>query len=378
MTCLRPLACAADFINGYAFKPSDWCDVGRPIIRIQNLTDGSKKFNRTLLEIPSKYIVKRGDLLVSWSATLGVFQWGGEDGLVNQHIFKVVPKSGVDLNYLRYAIDSSLHQMERYTHGSTMKHINRQEFLETLVWLPPLDEQRRIAAILDKADAIRRKRQQALALADDFLRSAFLEMFGDPVTNPKGWELDTLGNHLDYLTSGSRGWATYYSDDGSDTFIRIGNVGHNQLLLDDIQMIHAPDNAEARRTKVKAGDVLLSITADLGRTAVIPADFGSAYINQHLAIIRPRGFESLFLSQFLASRGGQTQFQQLDRSGVKSGLNFDDIRSLKIPLVPMSQQRRFTDLWRRVKSASDNFSLSGRTADTLFASLSQRAFRGEL
>ena len=155
MKYLRPLGDAADFINGYAFKPEDWGEAGKLIIRIKNLTDASKPYNRTETKVPRKYHVSRGDLLVSWSATLGVFEWTGEDALLNQHIFKVVPKNGDYYTpYLRYAIDSSLHRMERYTHGSTMKHINRQEFLATVAWLPPIAEQRRIVAKVEQLMAL--------------------------------------------------------------------------------------------------------------------------------------------------------------------------------------------------------------------------------
>ena len=82
----------ADFINGHAFKPTDWNGKGKKIIRIQNLTDNKKPYNMTDKEVDKKYVVKNGDLLVSWSATLDVFSWEGEDALLNQHIFKVVPK----------------------------------------------------------------------------------------------------------------------------------------------------------------------------------------------------------------------------------------------------------------------------------------------
>ena len=87
MTYLRPIGEASDFVNGCAFKPADWTGEGKPIIRIQNLTDPDKPFNRTEREVAAKYHISAGDLLVSWSATLGVFQWSGEDALLNQHIF---------------------------------------------------------------------------------------------------------------------------------------------------------------------------------------------------------------------------------------------------------------------------------------------------
>ncbi|WP_193187396.1 restriction endonuclease subunit S [Nisaea sediminum] len=212
--------------------------------------------------------------------------------------------------------------------------------------LPPLEEQRLIAAILDKADAIRRKYDQALAHSNAFLRSVFLEMFGDTLNNSAQLPMAPLGDHLDFLTSGSRGWAKYYVSEGS-SFIRIQNVRSDAFDENDLAHVIPPNTAEANRTRVQPGDVLLSITADLGRVAVVPDDIGDAYINQHLALLRTSSIEPEFLASALSSRGPQHEFKRLDRSGVKSGLNFDDIRSVPIAVPPRSQQQD----WVRIKQA---------------------------
>ena len=149
----------AKFVNGAAFKPEDWGDEGLPIIRIQNLTDPSKPYNRTLRAVSDILRVRRGDLLVSWSATLGVFTWDlDEDGLLNQHIFRVLPdETKVDRAYFRFALNEAIGTMVEHRHGATMQHVNRGAFVGTRVPLPSLLEQRRIAAILDQADELRTK-----------------------------------------------------------------------------------------------------------------------------------------------------------------------------------------------------------------------------
>jgi len=243
--------------------------------------------------------------------------------------------------------------------------------------LPPIEEQRRIAMILDCADALRAKRRAAIAKLDTLLQATFLDMFGDPVTNPMGWEVVDMANLLTYLTSGSRGWAEYYSDEGT-IFLRIQNVQKDRLKLDDLAHVQAPDSAEKTRTTVQAGDVLLSITADLGRTAVIPPDFPPANINQHLAILRVKGVIPEYLSTFLSSSGGQTQFEKLNRQGVKAGLNFNDIKSLKILLPPSELQQKFTLAKMSIRQYIVQHQKSLTDFDHLFHSLQQRAFRGEL
>jgi len=169
----------AEFINGAAFKPSDWGDVGKKIIRIQNLTDSSKPYNKTTRSVNKKLTVNYGDILVSWSATLGVFVWAEKDeAVLNQHIFKVIHNSKIiDKNYLRHCLHKALDAMTKHLHGATMKHVNRGEFLATEIPLPPLAEQQRIAALLDTADRILKQRESAIAKLDQLAQSVFAEMF---------------------------------------------------------------------------------------------------------------------------------------------------------------------------------------------------------
>lgn len=159
--------------------------------------------------------------------------------------------------------------------------------------------------------------------------------------HPQEWKVVELRELLTFLTSGSRGWAKFYAPEGR-LFLRIQNVRDGKLLLDDIAYVNPPDSAEARRTLVQEGDILISITADLGRTAVVPKGLEAAHINQHLALVRlnqERIFPA-YLSTYLSSPGGQLQFAKLNREGVKAGLNFDNIKDLQIPLPPLEEQRR--------------------------------------
>ncbi|MFY7937764.1 MAG: restriction endonuclease subunit S, partial [Flavobacterium sp.] len=129
---------AATFVNGYAFKPSDWSDNGMEIIRIQNLTRSSSDSNYFEGIIPDKYKVQKGDLLISWSATLGIYEWNGNDAWLNQHIFKVVfDKENFDKNFFKYLISTCLSKMEEQVHGATMKHITKKKFDSLQIPLPP-------------------------------------------------------------------------------------------------------------------------------------------------------------------------------------------------------------------------------------------------
>lgn len=367
-----------DLLSGFAFKSSKFGDTGDlPLIRIRDVAKG---FSSTFYtgDYDTRFVIDSGDMLISMDGEFKVHNWTGGKALLNQRVCKIsTNEQRMDSRYLRHFLPLALKKIEDQTPFVTVKHLSANSIKSITLNLPPIKEQRRIASILDKAASICRQQQQAMTLADDFLRVTFLDMFGDPAVNPKDHPTEKLGDLLEFLTSGSRGWAKYYSEEG-DNFIRIGNVGRDQLIRNDMQKIVPPDNAEARRTKVKAGDVLLSITADLGRTCVVPPNLGPTYVNQHLAILRPQSINSQFLSAFLTSKGGQHQFESLDRGGVKSGLNFDDIRSLAIPVPPTKLQKQYVQLASKIEIFQDNLDKNLSRSMLLFKSVSQRAFSGEL
>jgi type I restriction enzyme S subunit len=375
---LTQLGDVADFINGFAFKPEDWSDDGLPIIRIQNLTGSGSTINRTNLTVPTKYRVVAGDLLVSWSASLGVFLWDGPEAVVNQHIFKVVPNlHKVDLDYLRHAIDSSIHEMERFTHGSTMKHINRKEFLEHRIPLPPLDEQRRIAAILDKADALRRKRNRAVDLLAEALES-FIELTIDQAA---GARVQCLGECLKFMTTGGRNWSQYYAVTGASRFIRSLDVQMNSISNEDATFVDAPDNAEARRTRTASGDVLLTVTGSrIGRVAALPDELAGSYVSQHVAILRPKPerLRPRFLSYFLSSRKGQRQIAKWQYGQTKPGLNFKQIEGFEIPQMGVDEQASVETAITRFENSMEKQRLQETRLGLLFSSLQSRAFSGQL
>lgn len=251
-------------------------------------------------------------------------------------------------------------------------------YLRTLkIPLPPLAEQKRIAAILDQADRLRRQRQAALDRLSQLGQSIFYDMFGEWNNTSDKWEMVELGDKLDFLTSGSRGWAKYYSDTGAK-FIRIQNVKPGHFDSSDLAYVNAPISAEAKRTKVQPGDVLMSITADLGRAAVVPDDLGLAHINQHLVILRSKSFNPHFLAHALTTPFSQRNIERKNNGGTKAGLNFSDVRTLKIIYPPKKQQDKFANRLSTYEQFGIKFKKSLDFSNTLFSSLQQRAFRGEL
>jgi type I restriction enzyme S subunit len=158
---------------------------------------------------------------------------------------------------------------------------------------------------------------------------------------PNGWEWVKCRDLFTFITSGSRGWAKYYSNQGA-IFLRIGNLDYNSIALDltKIQRVEPPKSAEGTRTKVKTGDILVSITGDTGMVALIQENLEDAYINQHIALGRPSTkLNAKYIALFLTSQVALTQLQEAQR-GIKNSLGLEDIRNISTPLPPFDEQRR--------------------------------------
>lgn len=369
----------------------DWKSSGVPFYRAREIVKLAKNgvvenelfISEELYEtFRRKYGVPMpGDLMVSAVGTLGacyVVQPTDRFYYKDASVLRFSPKQEVCSKFIQHAFRTReiLDQVQASS-GSTVGTYTINRAAETRIRLPSLPEQRRIAAILDQADALRSKRREALAQLDSLAQSIFIEIFGSVHQIFENWPTRPLGEMLEFLTSGSRGWAEYYSETGA-LFLRIQNVGRDELDLSDVAYVNAPDSAESRRTEVREGDVLLSITADLGRTGVVPEGIGKAHINQHLSILRTKKVAPRYLSAFLASPAGQREVMGRNKHGVKAGLNFDDIRALRIPLPPEPLQNEFISRAEQVRTQVGALKRSLAELDALFASLQHRAFRGEL
>lgn len=200
-------------------------------------------------------------------------------------------------------------------------------------------------------DSIIRKRKQSIKLLDELVKSKFVEMFGDEINIINKWECIKFCDAIEFMTSGPRGWAKYYSKIGQ-MFLTIQNVKNCQIDTQSLRYISPPDNKEAVRAKVQEGDILVSITADLGRTGVVTKEIAGkgAYINQHLSCIRlnERVINPYFITFFIEFSNGKYQILKRKQYGVKEGLNFEAISNLSIPVPPMQLQQKFARIFLKI------------------------------
>ena len=181
----------ATYVNGYAFKPDDRGDYGLPIIRIQDLTGNTYDLGFYDGDYPKKIEINNGDILISWSASLGVYEWKRGKALLNQHIFKVVFDKEVDVSkkYFVYAVKYKLEELSRKSHGATMKHVIKKDFDNTKIPFPSFVRQKEIAERLEKTSKIISGRKKQLQKLDELIQARFVELFGDLKINSKDWKI---------------------------------------------------------------------------------------------------------------------------------------------------------------------------------------------
>lgn len=204
-----------------------------------------------------------------------------------------------------------------------------------------------------------------------------------PFELPDGWAWSRIGPLCEYITSGSRGWAQYYSDTGS-LFLRMGNLSRDsfELRMDNLQRVNLPDNAEGVRTRVTENDLLFSITAEIGMLGLIPADFEEAYINQHVGLIRflkdaqTKYFPYILMSDFCRDQYYTTQ------SGMKNSFRLDNIQNILAPIPPWDEQIRIAEklrgIWVRIQQIDTESVAASDIISRAKSKILDLAVRGQL
>ncbi|MGR2953153.1 restriction endonuclease subunit S [Vibrio vulnificus] len=289
----------------------------------------------------------------------------------------------LDSKYLFYWVqtESFVSDMMGKATGANYPAVSDKIVKESQIPLPPLDEQKRIAAILDKADAIRQKRKQAIALADELLRSVFLEMFGDPVTNPKGWEEPVLSDIADVRSGVTKGKKLKEGTGITLPYMRVANVQDGYLDLNSVQMITVSVK-EAEKCKLLSGDILLTEGGDpdkLGRGHVWNDEIENCIHQNHIFSVRVKNKEYVrpaFLSAVIGSQRGKRYFLKVGKQTTGIATINKTVLSEFCPIIPpLELQDAYLAVVRRIKNIQKK---EGFHETTLFPSLSQKAFSGQL
>ena len=347
MTNMIKLGDVATYINGYAFKPEDRGEEGLPIIRIQDLTGNAYDLGFYNGEYPEKIEINDGDVLISWSASLGVYVWNHGKALLNQHIFKVMfDKAEIDKKYFVYAVRQKLDEMGRKTHGATMKHIVKKDFDATQIPYPSLEKQVEIAINLDKISNVIENRKQELQLLDELIKARFVEMFecGEQ-------EIVRASDICNFITKGTTpptGEITEEYVEGKIPFLKVYNLSFTGEMLFDENPQYIPretHNGRLARSKVYPNDVLMNIVGPpLGKFALVTDEFEEWNINQAIAIFRAK---ERILPRFLLQALMQPKVLEPfigQAVGIRQqNLSLEQCRNLQFPLPSLEEQKSFVE-----------------------------------
>jgi len=354
-------------------------------ISIADLTNSGKYISNTKETLSDSAVAESGikkipanTVIMSFKLSLGKVAITEKEMYSNEAIMAFIDKGveKISPEYLYYLLRAK--DWSKGTNKAVMGATLNKATLSTIkIQLHEYDNQLEIVNMLNRVSSSIDFRKQQLTKLDELIKARFVEMFGDPKLNPYRFPCNSLSTYITFLTSGSRGWSQYFTDSG-EYFITIKNVKNCKITLQDVQYVAPPDNAEAKRTKVQKNDLLISITADLGRTGVVTEEIANhgAYINQHLTCIRLKDEQvnPLYVAYYMESDAGKEQFTAKNQSAVKAGLNFNAINSLKLMAPPLSLQNQFADFVAEVDKSKVEVQKALDQTQLLFDSLMQQYF----
>ena len=380
--------------NGYAFKSSKYVESGVRIIRITNVQKGEIKddtpkfYPKESMNEKSNFLIESGDILMSLTGNVGrvgIFPKELMPAFLNQRVAKLRIKSNrLDKKFLYYYLNSDDFERKAIDNSSGVAQLNLSTkwVNDYKIPLPPLDQQKKIANILDTADAYRQKTKALIEKYDELTQSLFLDMFGDPVINPKGWEVDFLDKITTKIGSGStpKGGKQAYKKEGI-ALIRSMNVYDNWFKYKGLAYIDQEQATKLKNVIVEKGDVLFNITgASICRSSVVPSDVLPARVNQHVSIIRPitSKITSMFLSRFLISTNVKIKLLGVGSGGgaVMEAITKEQLKSIEVITPPIDLQNLFTERVQAIEAQKALAEASLNQAEDLFNSLLQRAFKG--
>lgn len=359
----QPLSSIGKFINGRAFKPDEWSDNGFPIIRIGNLNNPNAELNFYSGDIEEKFIVDYGDILLSWSASLGAYMWKKRKAVLNQHIFKVIPnKDIVDDQFSFYIIQRAVEKLKKRVHGSTMQHIKKGELNELLVEIPPLPEQRKIAAILSSVDEAIEKTEAIIEQTETVKKGLMQQLLTRGIGHirfkqteigeiPEEWEIKTLGQVTESSAFGPRFPANSYNEKGNYALLRTTDIKDNwEINYSGMPMALLPMD-KFNKHVLQKGDLLVTRSGTCGLVCIfneynVPVIPGAFLIRFRLSsTVVPE-----FVRFTMMTVNSQARIAQMASGGVQKNLSGTNLKKLVLPIPPITEQKRIVKIINSILS----------------------------
>ena len=383
-------------IHGVSYSPKDVSDEENsdylPILRANNIQNGKIVFDDLKYVLKSKIkdvqLLKSGDIVVCSSS--GSKELVGKSARVDNDyrcsfgaFCKLVRISkGINSAYLGHYFSSPIYRriISESSHGANINNL-RNEHIENLqIPLPSLEEQKRIAAALDKMSSVIAKRKRQIELLDEAAKSLFVEMFGDPVENPMGWDVVELKKLSTKIGSGStpKGGSQSYVESGI-SLIRSLNVYNNRFKIKDLAHITPEQAKKLDNVTLQKNDVLINITgASVARSCIVPDDVLPARVNQHVSIIRciPSVLNPIYLNYFLTDGNYQHILLSVGEDGgaTREAITKSQLEALGISLPPIDLQNLFAARIEALEAERASCERGLKQMETAFAAMMQEYF----
>jgi type I restriction enzyme S subunit len=341
------------------------------------INESPEKINPKGYSSCSTSMLPANSLLYTSRAPIGHIAINKIECCTNQGFKSLIPKKGVDVNYLYYTLKQFTPQLQNLGNGATFKELSKATMSEFQIPLPPLETQQKIAAILDAADTLRQKDKALVAKYDELTQALFLDMFGDPVSNPKGWEKEELGKVLD-VRDGTHD-SPRYKENGYP-LVTSKNIKNGKLILDDVNYISDADyNKINLRSKVDVGDIIMPMIGTIGNPLLV--DFEVNFAIKNVALFKFKDNSIITNKMLLNLLNGHflERFSSLNnKGGTQKFVSLGDIRKMIVPIPPINIQNQFAERVAIIEQQKAIAQASLEKSEELFNSLLQKAFKGEL
>ncbi len=377
--------------NGYAFKSNEFITDDIPIIRINNLEENKVRLDmevcypKEFLEKNPQYKVENGDILISMSGSIGKISKYklNTEALLNQRVgkFLIDDNKKIDKNFLFYFLrnDEFQRAVVKDANGCVVSNISAKSIGEVAIQVPPLETQKKIVGILEKAEKALEKRKESIKLLDELVKSKFIEMFGDPVNNTMGWEIKTLS---DISTSRLGKMLDSKKQTGKYLYPYLANF-NVQWFRFELKKLNEMDfdEKEQKEFELRKGDLLVCEGGEIGRAAVWNEEISDCYFQKALHRVRcnQKMINPYYLAWVFYYRAQATKFREVIGSQATiAHLTGEKLKQLQIIVPPIALQNQFTDFINQVDKLKFEMQKSLEEMENNFNSLMQRAFKGEL
>lgn len=367
---IKKLGEVAIILNGYAFDSKLFSEDSNdmPLIRIRDIKRGyTETFYKG--DFSEEYIIRKGDYLVGMDGEFNIAEWKGNDALLNQRVCKIVAHDIVD-RYLFWYMPVVLKQIEDATPFVTVKHLSSKQLLDTIIPIPPREEQERIVAELDCLSGVIEKKKEQLKELDLLAQSIFYTMFGDPITNEKGWEVKKLGEVCD-VRDGTHD-SPKYLEHSDYVLITSKNITTDGVIDFSTANYISKDDFDAinKRSYVDSGDIIMAMIGTIGKP-IIAKNLDRNFCIKNVALIK-FGCSTRVVNTYMQSLLGNHTYgqyiQSLNKGGTQKFVALGTIRGLHTPIPPLALQREFAEKIEAIEKQKGLIKLSIAETELLFNS----------